>query len=251
MCYDIAKDSPFHYSADEIFLGVFTLKRPFVTLLITFFAFSMMFATCASQYAPSQSGCNCADCPKGREYPCLKDPVLITQFGQEKESATVLFFLDQVRQLYEFAPDVTVEEASLGVHLGSSKLERSDNIFCEYYNTGDLYRSLIIIVDDTARVDENEVDRVVELVQLVKQNCGKVIVIDVNVEGSEDNLVKQAFQENVLPFVDMVVAAENSFMGYESIVESKSLTVKLVSFGDLIELLYFLEANYGEGRCCD
>ena len=181
----------------------------------------------------------------------MKCPVLITRFGQEKESATVLFFLDQVRQLYEFAPDVTVEEASLGVHLGSSKIERSDNIFCEYYSAGDLYKSLIIIVDDTAQIDESEVDRVVKLAQMIKQNCGKVIVIDVNVEGSENIGVKQVFQESILPFVDMVVTAENSSMGYETVVESESLTVKLVRFENLIELLYFLEENYGEGRCCD
>jgi len=251
LCYDISKDSLLHYSVGEILLGVFTLKRLLATILITLFAFSLMFATCASQYAPSQSGCNCSDCPKGREYPCLKCPVLITRFGQEKESATVLFFLDQVRQLYEFAPDVTVEEASLGVHLGSSKIERSDNIFCEYYNTGDLYKSLIIIVDDTAQIDENEVDRVVKLAQMIKQNCGKMIVIDVNVEGSENIGVKQVFQESILPFVDMVVTAENSSIGYEAVVESESLTVKLVRFENLIELLYFLEENYGEGRCCD
>jgi len=49
----------------------------------------------------------------------------------------------------------------------------------------------------------------------------------------------------------MVVTAESSSMGYEAVVESESLTVKLVRFENLIELLYFLEENYGEGRCCD
>lgn len=87
------------------------------------------------------------------------------------------------------------------------------------------------------------------LASSVKSSGGKVLAIDIDVEGTGDDPVKEEFVRTIVPFLDVLIVAESPTDQYLPYL--KSDTPILVELPVVVDLVSIFERDFGGGRCCD
>ena len=211
-------------------VGVSRLKRIFM------FGFMLL---CLSVFAVDLS-----------TLPVFEDPVLMTVWGSSSGLGTVSFVCDAINLPHDYSPDVTMEEMKSGTGLGGSKDESVELSWL--YDSGVQYMTLILVVGTPAgatETDARETSRVFSLINLVKSNNGRVMVVDIDIDAVEGQLypAKQRLAEMILPGCDLFVLADSPLTSYEEAVEK--LNVEYIQLDNLVDLMNLFAGIFGDNRC--
>lgn len=180
--------------------------------------------------------------------PVIEDPVLITVWGESIELQNINYFCDSLQVARDYSPGANVEDLKKGAGFRIEE-ELAGESFHPFYVSGTPYRALVIIAGGSARNSEADIRRIEELASSMKLSNGLVMVIDIDVEGSGDDLVKKGFAQRLVQYLDVLIVAERPVGEYQSFLKGE--TPLVVELPVVVDLVSIFERDFGGGRCCD
>jgi hypothetical protein len=180
--------------------------------------------------------------------PVIEDPLLMTVWGESIELLNINYFCDSLQIARDYSRFATVEDLSSGAGFRIGR-ELPDEFFHPFFVSGTPYRTLVVIVGGAERGSAEDINRIEMLASSVKGSGGKVLAIDIDVEGTGDDPVKGEFVRAIVPFLDVLIVAESPTDQY--LPHLKSDIPILVELPVVVDLVSIFERDFGGGRCCD
>ncbi len=180
--------------------------------------------------------------------PRVEGPLLMTVWGNSPEIDTVKYFCDSLFIPPDFDANVTVEEAMKGNGYTMGSGSRNGDVF-GFHTRGAPYRTLVVLSGSAIYGSREDIDRIEELAIYFKDRDEKVIIIDIDTEGTRNEQTKEEFARRLIPLADILILAESPIENYASALEKNSLFVmelRMITF-----LLGVFETYFAGGRCCD
>ncbi|WP_407656340.1 DUF6305 family protein [Mesotoga prima] len=180
--------------------------------------------------------------------PVIEDPVLFTVWGESIELQNINYFCDSLQVARDYSPGASIEDLCEGAGFRIEE-ELSGESFHPFYVSGTPYRTLVIIAGSSLPESRADIERIEELASSVKSSNGLVMVIDIDVEGSGDDPLKQEFDQRLVRYLDVLIVAERPVGEYLSFLEGETPIV--VELPVVVDLVSIFERDFGGGRCCD
>jgi len=172
----------------------------------------------------------------------------MTVWGESIELQNINYFCDNLQIARDYSRFATVEDLSSGAGFRIGR-ELPDEVFHPFYVSGTPYRTLVVIVGGAERGSAEDIIRIKMLSSSVKGSGGKVLAIDIDVEGKGDDPVKGEFVRTIVPFLDVLIVAESPIDQYLPYLNRD--TPVLVELPIVVDLISIFERDFGGGRCCD
>ncbi len=180
--------------------------------------------------------------------PAIEDPLLMTVWGESMELLNINYFCDSLQIARDYSPAAKIEDLNSGAGFRIGR-ELPEEIFHPFYVFGTPYRTLVVIDGGAEQESAEDIIRIEMLASSVKGSGGKVLAIDVDVEGTGDNPVKGEFVRTIVPFLDVLIVAESPTDQYLPFL--KGDIPVLVELPVVVDLISIFERDFGGGRCCD
>jgi len=180
--------------------------------------------------------------------PTIEDPLLMTVWGESIELQNINYFCDSLQIARDYSPAAKIEDLNSGAGFRIGK-ELPDEVFHPFYVSGTPFRTLVVIVGGAERGSAEDIIRIKMLSSSVKGSGGKVLAIDIDVEGTGDDPVKGEFVRTIVPFLDVLIVAESPIDQYLPYLNGDIPVV--VELPVVVDLVSVFERDFGGGRCCD
>ena len=180
--------------------------------------------------------------------PPILDPVLMTVCGSSVELSSVNYFCETLFIARDYSKTVTLEDAKKGAGFGVTS-DSTPSYFHDFYIPGTFYKSFIIIAGGSTELSKTDISRIKDIAMFIKEPRGLVIIIDIDVESTDYDSIKEEFASAILPYVDILILADSPIENYSQALQSSTPVV--ISLPTIVDLMLLFIRDFGAGGCCD
>ena len=180
--------------------------------------------------------------------PPILDPVLMTVWGSSVELSSVNYFCEILFIARDYSKTVTLEDAKKGAGFGITS-DSTSSYFHDFYTPGTSYKSFIIIAGGSTELSKADISRIKDVAMFIKEPRGLVVIIDIDVESTDYDSIKEEFASAILPYVDILILADSPIENYSQALQSSTPVV--ISLPTIVDLMLLFIRDFGAGGCCD